>query len=181
MPKLEATEPNLFLGSAVTDYPIEVPPGRNGLAPKLGLSYSSAATDMMGHLQQASFVGAGWSFSTSYIARDVRDTYDSSDDVFTLVLNGVGNALVQDNQVATTYHTWSEQYWRITYDPTNDRWIVTTTDGTQFQFGYTSASRAKLWRRDSGGQEKEETYTWWLEKVVDTHSNEIAYSYLRDR
>ncbi len=39
----QAPEANLFAGAAVTEIPILVPPGRQGLMPKLALQYSSSA------------------------------------------------------------------------------------------------------------------------------------------
>jgi hypothetical protein len=113
LPNLQSAEPSLFTGAATNGYAIEVPPGRGGLAPKVDLSYSSAGADMMDEYQQGSFVGTGWSLSSSYIARDTRSTYDSTDDVFSLVMNGGGYDLEQDAVITTTYHTASEQYWRI--------------------------------------------------------------------
>lgn len=180
LPNLIGAQPNLFMGSAATEYPIQVPPGRNGLTPKLALSYSSASVDMMDRTQQASFVGAGWSFSTSYIARNTRQTYEETDDVFTLSLDGAGYDLVRDANNPNLYHTTTEQYWRITFDSTNNRWLVTTNDGTQYQYGYSTNSRAVQWRWNYAQFRYPQTYAWWLERVLDTHGNEIVYSYRHD-
>jgi YD repeat-containing protein len=185
LPSLSGVQPNLFNGAASAGYDIEVPAGRNGLTPKLSVSYSSAGVEMMDENRQASFVGAGWSLSASYIARDTRSTLESSDDVFSLVLNGAGYDLARDAANANLFHTTAEQFWRITFDATNDRWEVTTTDGTRYQYGYAANSRARQWRRTlapdgSFISTSQETYAWHLEKVVDTHDNEIAFTYRHD-
>ncbi|MBI5305920.1 MAG: hypothetical protein HY868_27575 [Chloroflexi bacterium] len=182
LPKWESAEPNLFLGASSYSYPLELPPGRNGLAPRLGLSYSSSAVEMMSDTSQASFVGAGWSFSTNYIGRNTVNTYDVADDLFMLVLNGAGYELVRDQSDTTLYHTWNKQYWRVNFDSTNDRWTIITEDGTQYQFGYSANSRGVeiLIARTADGYpafDTPVTYQWALEKIIDTHNNEVVYSY----
>ncbi|MBI4790951.1 MAG: hypothetical protein HY782_28305, partial [Chloroflexi bacterium] len=95
--------------------------------------------------------------------------------------NGAGYPLVRDANDATLYHTWSEQYWQIKYESANDRWTITTEDGTQYQLGYSTNSRAVQWRRDGdASHNRAETYAWWLEKAIDPHGNDIAYSYRHD-
>ncbi|MBI5653894.1 MAG: hypothetical protein HZC40_26115 [Chloroflexi bacterium] len=191
MPNVESAQTDLFNGSATASYALDLPPGRNGLAPRLALAYSSSSVEMMDPTRQAAFIGAGWSFTTNYIARDTRSTYDSADDVFTLVLNGAGYDLVRDASDATLYHTASKQYWRIIADPMNpldpldERWRIITEDGMQYQFGYSTNSRALQWRvatRPDGGfaWANQEIYAWHLEKAIDTHANEITYTYLHD-
>src|SRR4051794_1464754 len=67
-------EANLFTGVAQTSIPIEVPPGRLGLAPALALSYSSTSGP--------SQYGYGWSLPLPRIHRSTRHGvphYDDSD------------------------------------------------------------------------------------------------------
>ena len=81
---------NLFPGAGTYSYGLEVPPGTNGLAPSLSLSYNSQS--MKG---RPSFLGAGWSLTQSYIYRDVNFTsLNASDDEFKLILNGAAYDLV---------------------------------------------------------------------------------------
>ncbi len=184
IPNVQSAEPNLFLGTATTSYDIEVPPGRNGLAPKLSLSYSSAAVDMADEFQNGSFLGMGWSFSTNYIARDTRTSYSLNDDVFSLVMNGAGYDLIKGAD--GSFHTTQDQYWRISYDTTGDYWTVTTKDGTKYQYGLTgglNGSKAVeyLYREQAPPVPTQPViYAWWLEKVTDTHGNQIKYTYWHD-
>lgn len=52
-----------------TALPIQVPPGKLGMTPKLGLSYSSSSA------KNFSPVGAGWSFGVRSISRSVRNGF----------------------------------------------------------------------------------------------------------
>ncbi|MCL4393975.1 MAG: hypothetical protein M1482_04070 [Chloroflexi bacterium] len=182
LPTLTDFQVDTFTGSASASYSFEIPPGRGGLAPTLSLSYSSLSVDYMKDSSQASPVGTGWSMSESYIARDSRDSYDSTDDVYTLVTNGVGYDLYVSAD--GTFHTSSEQYWHITHDASSDSWLVITNDGTQYRYGTSAGSKA-VWARTDGTatphRSKTETYMWWLENVTDVHGNQIAYTYMHER
>jgi hypothetical protein len=176
LPNLEGFQTDLFTGAAGYSYPIQVPPGRGGLAPKIALSYSSTAMDMLNSNAQVSYVGSDWGFDTGYVARDTRNTFSTSDDVFSLVLNGAGYDLVlgADNY----YHTNKEQYWKITFQ--NNKWTVVTNDGTTYVFGDSTATRALEWRRDQWENVAKDTYMWWLASVTDVHANNIAYTYKQE-
>jgi hypothetical protein len=174
LPNLEGFQTSLFTGAATADFSFELPPGRGQLVPKLSLGYSSTSIDMLTDNQQTAYVGAGWALSASYIARDTRATYTEADDVFVIVLKGASYDLAKGTD--GYYHTEQEQYWRISLDTTNNRWLVTTNDGTLYQYGYSANGGAVQYRTDASAVSAE-TYLWWLEKVIDVHGNEIAYSY----
>src|SRR5581483_620288 len=139
------------------------------------LSYSSTGVDMLNSNAQSSYVGAGWGFDTGSVARDTRNTFDTSDDVYTLVLNGASYDLVLGAD--GFYHTNKEQYWKITFQ--NNKWTVVTNDGTTYIFGDSAATRALEWRRDQWANVAKDTYTWWLSTVTDVHNNSITYAYLQ--
>ncbi len=178
LPSLEGFQTDLFTGAAGASYSLEVPPGRGGLAPKLVLEYSSSSVDMMDNDQQASFVGAGWRLGVNYIARDTRGTIQEDDDTFNLVLNGVGYDLLVSGD--GYYHTSSEQYWRISYNGAANAWTIITNYGTLYFFGLSDGSRAIQRRWDVNGHGLSEVYMWGLEKIVDTHNNQINFTYLHD-
>src|SRR3990172_13156466 len=74
---------SLFPGAATYSYPIEVPPGTNGLQPLISISYNSQNVK-----QRPGILGAGWFITQNYIYRDVNFTPDNtSDDEFKLILN----------------------------------------------------------------------------------------------
>ncbi|MCL4394288.1 MAG: hypothetical protein M1482_05700, partial [Chloroflexi bacterium] len=181
LPSMESFQTDAFTGSAGASYSMEVPAGRGGLQPVLTLSYSSQSVDGMDGSSQASFVGTGWQFSGSYIARDTRDTWESDDDAFSLVMNGAGYDLVPDPNAAGIYHTTNEQFWRISYDQSGDKWLVVTNNGTRYEYGWSDNSRAVQARLDNHPVRlKTEAYAWWLTQVTDVHSNVITYEYWHD-
>lgn len=155
----------LFPGSATYSYGIEVPSGTNGLAPQLSLNYNSQSV-----LQNPSLIGAGWSFTSNYIMRNVNFTVtNTSDDYYILNLNGYSDKVFFRNGA---YNTNINVYLRIENKTSGGftYWIVTTTDGTQYRFGYSNSST--LFSNSS-------TYPlkWFLDYVNDTHGNTINYSY----
>ncbi len=90
----------LFSGAATYNYPIELPPGRNGLQPSLNLSYNSRRMDGILGWIDADWVGLGWSLDTMAIARDnphiTQNGLDFKFDfnpTFTLLMNGTGYEL----------------------------------------------------------------------------------------
>jgi YD repeat-containing protein len=160
----------LWPGAATYDYPIIVPPGRNGLQPSLSLSYNSHLTS-----QRPSITGSAWTLAQNYITRDVNYTFAStSDDKFKLVLNGQSYDLIY-NPSEGRYHTKIESYLFIQNltggNNTNSLyWIVKSKDGTVYRLGYNP---------DSELVSNMYTYTtkWNLDLINDTHNNQISYSY----
>ena len=145
-----------FSGAATYGYPIDVPPGRNGMQPSVSFSYSSRSIDgAIGGLGAHGDVAHGWSLAESKIIRDgvnVDDYYGrmvvKHPDKFRLTLNGTGYELVPDGsstsstlryyvkdnpslKVYRRYHTGIPNYEKL-------YWVVTTADGTAYRFGYTA-------------------------------------------
>ncbi len=82
-----------FSGASTYNYPIEVPPGRNGLQPQVNLSYNSRRVDgSLGYMGVAMGpLGAGWSADQIDIVRKFKDCRGTCfDDIFTLIMNGTG-------------------------------------------------------------------------------------------
>jgi len=151
----------LFPGSATYSYGIEVPSGTNDLSPELSLNYNSQSV-----LQSPNLVGAGWSFTSNYIMRNINFTVtDTSDDYYILNLNGYSDKVFFRNGA---YNTNINVYLRIENKTIsgNTYWVVTTTDGTQYRFGYSNSS--VLFSNSS-------TYPlkWFLDYVNDTRGNTL--------
>jgi hypothetical protein len=81
------TAPVSTSGSFTSSVPIDVPPGRLGMTPKLQLTYDSASA------QQDSSVGAGWSLSIATITR-------SASEGFARLKREPGGQLTYDNDQA---------------------------------------------------------------------------------
>lgn len=150
---------NLFTGTAVYSYPIEVPKGTNGLQPNLALSFNSQS------VKEANFLGNGWSMTENYIQRDIEHTVnDPSDDSYDLHLAGGKQDLVNSRGV---WHTEIESFLKI--EKGGDSWTIKTKDGTVYYFNHKISS-------NQNGL----TWRWYLSQVTDTHGNNVYYSYLNN-
>ncbi len=65
----ERSAPVSNSGAYLTEIPLDLPPGRSGMSPKLALSYDS------GMSRTATVLGAGWSLSIPAISRSVRNGF----------------------------------------------------------------------------------------------------------
>jgi hypothetical protein len=100
MPIVTPPVPDLFSGAATYNYPIAVPPGRNGLQPSVALSYNSRRIDHLKNTESIDSgpVATGWSLGASLMEvtrwNDVVYTGQLRlRDEFSLVLNGTAYAL----------------------------------------------------------------------------------------
>ncbi|MEM9773874.1 MAG: hypothetical protein AAF902_04795, partial [Chloroflexota bacterium] len=89
-----------YSGAATYSYPIELPPGRNGLQPNIALSYSSNALN--GAIKQAGSgrLGTGWSLPEIAVVRSRIGINGSAitkahNDPLRLVINGTGYKLIE--------------------------------------------------------------------------------------
>jgi|GEM_PF-5198968 len=149
-------------GSATLSYPIEVPPGRGGLAPQIALNYSSSSHN--------GWVGVGWELSLGSIERSTKfgkPDYDN-DDTFTLHMSGVSEELVKEGD---EYRLKDEGAF-LRLKKVNDIWEVTAKNGTKYYFGEDNTSR--LTNGGSG------IFRWCLNRIVDQNGNTITYTYYKD-
>jgi hypothetical protein len=94
-----------FSGAATYNFPIEVPPGVNGLQPHLSINYSSRSVDGNDYADMdQGILGLGWSMSNIAIIRDgVRPGWQWNNlrakywDAYSLVLNGSGHEMIRTN------------------------------------------------------------------------------------
>ena len=146
-------------------YPIELPPGTNGMAPKLELVYNSNSGNGM--------LGMGWSLvGLPVICRDPSYGiyYDDRDHY---IYNG--EKLIPDND--GYYHTERESFIRIeafNLNSPSSYWIVTLKNGTKMYFG--SSTDSHIDAVGKGGK----AYLWALKKVVDVHGNYYEVEYHED-
>lgn len=161
---------DLFTGAAVFTYPLQVPPGTNGLEPTIALAYNSHATKGL-----PTVVGAGWSLAQSYIQRDAEYTLDDiSDDTFKLVLDGNEYDLIFVPE-EERFHTEIESFLFIEKQEGGENefgeyWIVKKKDGTAYRFGYTPDSEQVSNLHDH-------VWRWNLDQIEDTYNNHVYYSY----
>ncbi len=157
-------------GSATYSLPIDVPPGIQGMQPKLSLSYSSDAFNGL--------LGWGWNISglssisrcRASIARDGYVSGISSGDNYHYCLDG--ERLVLVDSAASEYRTERESFRRITKN--GDTWLVESPDGASAHYGSQSLANSKQLDGDGG------TITWKLDKKEDVSGNYLTVSYESD-
>ncbi|MFC7531498.1 polymorphic toxin-type HINT domain-containing protein [Actinoplanes sp. GCM10030250] len=153
-------------GSFSWSYPLRVPPGINGPAPQLSISYDSGSVDgrTASTNAQPSWLGEGFDLTTGYIERNyvscqedqaggnnsvkTGDLCYKTDDV-QLALAGHSGEVIRDAATGK-YRLVNDDGSRIERvtgaagSPDNDgeHWKLTTSDGTQYFFGKRSDSNA---------------------------------------
>ncbi len=153
-------------GSLNYTYPIVVPPGRNGLTPKVAFSYSSS------NKSHSSLVGHGWSLDIPYIQRVNKKGTDVlyTEDYFMSSLDG--DLIDQEDG---TFKPRTENGTNLKYVYANDYWTVTDKNGTQYRFGSTTQAR------QDNPDDATQIFGWMIETVTDTNGNTINYTYYKDQ
>lgn len=170
-------------GDARLSYPIEVPPGRQGLQPQLAVQYNSAGGN--------GWTGLGWDVPMQAISIDTRwgvPRYDASTETETYLLQGeqltplAHRGAPPPRAADKVFHTRIEgQFQRIVRrgnTPANYRWEVTDKSGTRYFYGAASSSGAPepgATLSDRGGN----VFLWALREVRDLHGNQVKYTYAR--
>jgi hypothetical protein len=176
------------MGDARISYPIELPPGRNGMEPLLSLGYNSGAGN--------GWLGAGWDLSVPAVTIDTRwgvpryglvpDRPGELLETETYVLNGEQltpgshRGELQPRTVEKIFHTRVEERFqkiiRHGDHPTNYWWEVVDKGGTRFFYGgdlQTNGPIADATLADANGN----IFQWALREVRDLNGNGIQYSY----
>ncbi len=163
--KIMMPEADTTTGALVYSYPIEVPSGRNGMAPKVSLYYNSQKND------NASIVGFGWDLDIPKIERvnkhGVNKLYDYQD--FQSSLSG---ELV--NVSGNDYGAKIENGSFLKYQLNNEIWTTTDKKGTIYKFG--SSNSSKIYNLSDTSK----IYSWYLDEIIDTNGNFIKYTYIKD-
>lgn len=149
-----------FTGSLSYSIPIDVPPGRGGVAPNLSLSYNS--------LQKNGIAGVGCSLDLSFIQRSAKDGVDYDADRYTVFIDGAMVELVKvrDNQYQPTKQG---TLYKFTKD--GDSWVGTTKEGVRYFYGHGAHAHSK--ETNPFG-----TFKWHLDRVEDTSGNTMLISYV---
>lgn len=158
-------EPDPTTGALIYSYPLTVPPGRNGLAPDLKLTYNSQDS------QKGGYLGNRWSINIPSIERLNKTGTDRlyADDFFSSSLSGE-LALVSGLNYAPKVE--NGDFLKYSYDGAS--WTATDKRGTVYKFGAQGAAR------QDDPSDVGRVYRWMLEEVRDTNGNFIAYAYYKD-
>jgi RHS repeat-associated protein len=178
----ETFSPDLFTGTGNLSVPLDLPPGRNGFAPRLSLGYSTGNANGP--------FGLGWQLSVPGVTRKTskgvpryRDRSADLSQRDTFVLSGAED-LVQITEAAgiARFRPRTEGLFaRIERDrsPGNDVWRVRSRDGLVSLYGTLGAA----------GQDpaalgdpvnRARVFEWRLSQTTDPCGNRIEYEYLDD-
>ena len=158
-------------GTASLSYPIETPPGRNGVGPNLGLTYDSDRVNSNGWL------GVGWDLRMSSIEIDTRfgvPKYDVND---VYLLDGAMLKSTTGGKYVKRIEGSFDLIQRSGTGPTAYSWTVTDKRGTVYTYGTVANSRLANPR---SGAENGRIFRWYLEKVQDTFGNVMTVTYTHD-
>ena len=196
MSDLEAADPTTGLtfiapptannrGTASLQYPLQMPPARNGMQPQLTVSYSSDGG--------SGWLGEGWDIAVPSITVDTRwgvPRYNAATETETYLLNGQmlcfadtdGNMHVahrgdpksrtSDRRFFTRQGGDFSRIIRKGNSPANYYWEMTDTRGTRYFYGSKTSSR--LSGTVAGCSVIAE---WRLDSIVELHGDYIAYEY----
>ncbi len=161
-------------GAASASIPIVVPPGRNGIAPNLALTYNSNGPN--------GWIGVGWDIGIGHIQRSTKRAVDYNGDDYVFMKNGVSSELVLRPDwnsycptSATAYGSKIEGAFSIYCRTTSNSWEVRTKDGTKYFFGYYYQTANS--RQDNANG----IFKWALDRVEDTNGNYMTITYWKDQ
>lgn len=167
-------------GTAALSYPIEVPPGRQGLTPSLSLSYNSAGGD--------GWLGVGWDLSVPSVSIDTRwgaPRYSATQETETYLLGAeqmtpvANRGALQPRSVEKVFHTRREAAFstlvRHGGSPESYWWEVTEKNGTRWFYGGSpeTGQLDEATLADNAGN----IFRWALREVRDLNGNAMRYSY----
>jgi hypothetical protein len=158
---------NLFSGALTYRFPLQVPPGRSGLQPELGLSYSSRGLDGVitgTNVMESSPVAFGWSIDglIEVVRDNTHHKWDGAHyrlhmyDQFTLLVGGTGYELEPNTsgqlcgryQARNAPHLYVERRNEMCQNgsssTTTDYWVIRLPDGTEAILGDTDSSQAVM-------------------------------------
>jgi len=151
-------------GSASYIIPIEVPPGRGGIAvPKLEITYNSN--------QINGWIGVGWDLDIGSIQRNTKYGLDYSDNDF--VVNGSTELVLRTDWDANFYGAKIEEaFTKYQFISDESGWVATHKDGTRYYYGRDPDSR----QENANG-----VFKWCLDKIEDTNGNTMSVEYVKDQ
>jgi len=180
------------MGDARVSYPIEIPPGRNGMQPQIAVQYNSSGGN--------GWMGMGWDVPMQSITIDTRwgvprydsvydDSPESNLETETYLLDGeqltpvAHRGELQPRTADKVFHTRVEgQFRRIIRHgdrPDNYWWEVTDKNGVRFIYGGDPDGGRMDAEAVLADPQKGNIFKWALREVRDTNGNTIRYSFAR--
>ncbi len=172
-------------GNASFGYSFNIPAGRNGMQPQVGLSYNSGGGN--------GWVGLGWSMSLPMLTLDTRwgvPRYDASKETETYSLNGeqllpvAHRGELQPRTAEKQFHPRVEGSFekivRHGDKPSNYWWEVTDKSGTVYRYGSLGGGVDKnSLLRTGEATDNGNIAQWCLTQVKDLNGNYVQYDYVK--
>lgn len=167
--------PDLFTGTMSYSIPIDVPPGRNGMAPDINLLYRSGNGN--------GWLGVGWELEMGSIVRSLKNGADYNGDDYQFRMAGASLDLVytgDDGLGNREYRAKIEgafMRFKKIVDPVLGfpYWEVTDKKGTRYFFGGNASAR------QYSSSNSNNIFKWCLESVVDTNGNRMSFTYYKNQ
>ncbi len=192
MTRVRGAQASLYNGSITTSYGFDLPPGRGGLTPALGLNYNSANhSQQQGHY---SYVGHGWGMpGADYVQRDPASGKT------TLLLGGQAYTL-ECYSNCSVWFVKENPLVKVAYQQSGlpfyggsvvALWTITTPDGLVYeyrgqinlvgstlQYPYPMTFYWSSYTNGSGGEWRDPIWERIpLTQVRDRHGNQMSYAW----
>ncbi len=166
------------MGDANLGYPINIPPGRQGMQPQLAIQYNSGGGN--------GWLGLGWNLQVPSISIDTRwgvPRYDLQKETETYLINGEQLSPIAHKGELVNRTTDKRFYRRVegAFDkiirhgnsPANYHWEVTDKMGTRYFYGGESTVDNNAVLKDAQGN----IAYWALVKILDLNGNFVTYNH----
>jgi RHS repeat-associated protein len=156
-------------GAGVTRIPVQVPPGRLGLAPQLAIAYNSYAKN--------GWLGVGFGLEMGAIQRSTKWGVDYQGRDFSVSLGGGADELVaRPEWGGAMYGARIESaFTKYLFKGATDGWEAWLKDGRRLSFGSSAAAR----QDDPANPAR--VFKWCLDRVEDANGNWMSIEYVKDR
>ncbi|MBU0706385.1 LysM peptidoglycan-binding domain-containing protein [Patescibacteria group bacterium] len=159
-----------FTGAATYNYPIALPPGRNGMTPNIVISHNSQDSSLY------NIVGYRWSLSQYSISRlnkhGVEQLYDRND--FMASLPFESGELTEISLTDGAHGQYAQRFESsfAVYEFRDDgSWLVTDKQGNKYIFGSANDGRS------FDPADPTRVAEWMLEEIRDPNDNFIRFTY----
>jgi hypothetical protein len=166
-----------FISNGAFSYsvPINVPPGRLGIAPKLNLDYNSQ--------RGTGWLGVGWGLDLGYIQRNTTFGLEYTDNgvtgnvAFIYVKDGAATQLVLKQGTTNEYLAKIDDGSRLRFFYNGASWTVYDKSGMVLSFGSSADSR----QTNANPGKESQVFKWCIDLVKDPHGNTMSVQYFKDR
>ena len=160
---------DLFTGTFSYRIPIEVPPGRKGMAPGIGLTYRSNNSN--------GWVGVGWELEMGSIEHSIKGGVNYSGNKF--VLRGPSGITELVNTSGNIYQAKIEGHF-IQFVNQGSYWEATSKNGIKFRFGHDINTTLYDPNNFNLPNYSGNVFKWCLDRITDPNGNYITLSYSYD-